>query len=172
MDGTSGALIREARRRARLSQTDLARRAGVAQSVISAYESDRREPGIRTLAKLVEATGHELAVGLIPAPRTQLGLPDTRLGRRLRRHRRAVIELADQRGAHNVRVFGSVARGEDTAASDIDLLVDLDHNVGLVALAGLRRELSELLGVEVDVVPASTLKRTIRDTVLPEAITL
>ena len=47
--------MRDARLRARLSQTDLARRAGVAQSVISAYESDRRDPGLRTLTKLIEA---------------------------------------------------------------------------------------------------------------------
>ncbi|PXY32648.1 hypothetical protein BAY60_01675 [Prauserella muralis] len=94
------------------------------------------------------------------------------MGRRLRRHRRTVLELAAQRGARNVRVFGSVARGEDTADSDIDLLMDLDDNVGLVALAGLKRELAELLGVDVDVVPASTLKRAIRDQVLAEAISL
>lgn len=165
-------MLREARCRARLSQTDLARRAGVAQSVISAYESDKREPGIRTLAKLIEATGHGLSVELTPVPRNLLGLPDTHLGLRLRRHRRAVIALAEQRGAHNVRVFGSVARGEDTASSDIDLLVDLDDNVGLFALAGLRRELGELLGVDVDVVPASTLKPAIRENVRAEAIAL
>lgn len=165
-------MIREARRRARLSQTDLAQRAGVAQSVISAYESDRRDPSLRTLAKLIEATGHQLAFELIPAPRDQLGLPDTRLGRRLRRHRRAVTEIAARRGAHNVRVFGSVARGEDTDNSDIDLLVDLDIGVGLVSLAGLHRELADLLQVDVDVVPATTLKPAVRDEVLSEAIAL
>lgn len=165
-------MIREARRRARLSQTDLARRAGVAQSVISAYESDRREPGLRTLVKLIGATGHQLALELIPAPRNQLGLPDTRLGRRLRRHRRALMEIAARRGARNVRVFGSVARGEDTDTSDIDLLVDLDMGVGLVSLAGLNRELAELLGVDVDVVPAATLKPAVRDEILSEAIAL
>ncbi len=172
MDGTPGALIREARRRARLSQADLARRAGVAQPVISAYESDRREPGLRTLAKLLEATGHDLDVQLIPLQRNRMGLPDTPLGRRLRRHRRAVIALAEGRGAHNVRVFGSVARGEDTDTSDIDLLVDLEVGVGLVALEGLRRELSELLAVPVDVVPASTLKPGVEEPVLAEALTL
>lgn len=172
MKSTAGMLIRQARDRARLSQTDLARRAGVAQSVISAYEHDHREPSMRTLAKLIEATGNELAVNLVPAPRNRLGLPDTRLGRRLRRNRRAVLALAFQRGARNVRVFGSVARGDDTASSDIDLLVDLDDKVGLIALAGLRRELSELLRAEVDVVPASTLKAGVRDEVLAEAITL
>lgn len=165
-------MIREARSRARLSQTDLARRAGVAQSVISAYEADRREPGLRTFVKLIEATGHRLAFNLIAAPRNQLGLPDTPLGRRLRRHRRAVIQTAARRGAHNVRVFGSIARGNETDTSDIDLLVDLDDGVGLVSLAGLTRELSELLGVDVDVVPAATLKPAIRDVVMDEAITL
>lgn len=165
-------MIREARRRARLSQTDLARRASVAQSVISAYESDRREPGLHTLTKLIEATGHQLAFELIAPPRDRLGLPNSRLGRRLRRHRRAVIALTSRCGAHNVRVFGSVARGEDTDTSDIDLLVDLDERVSLVALSGLQRELTDLLGVAVDVVPATTLKPVIRDEVLAEAILL
>jgi predicted nucleotidyltransferase/DNA-binding XRE family transcriptional regulator len=165
-------MIREARRRARLSQTDLAQRAGVAQSVISAYECDQRDPSLRTLAKLIEATGHQLAFELVPAPRDQLGLPDTRLGRRLRRHRRAVTEIAARRGARNVRVFGSVARGEDTDSSDIDLLVDLDPGVGLVSLAGLQRELADLLDVDVDVVPAATVKPAVRDEVLNEAIAL
>jgi predicted nucleotidyltransferase/DNA-binding XRE family transcriptional regulator len=169
---SSGAIIREARRGARLSQTDLARRAGVAQSVISAYESERREPGLRTLVKLVEATGQTLAFNLVPGPRNRLGLPDTRLGRRLRRHRRGVIDSATRRGARGVRVFGSVARGEDSDTSDIDLLVDLDDRVGLVTLAGLNRELSQLLGVDVDVVPAGSLKPEIRDRVSAEAITL
>jgi predicted nucleotidyltransferase/DNA-binding XRE family transcriptional regulator len=168
----SGAIIREARRRGRLSQNDLARRAGVTQPVISAYESDRREPGLRTLTRLIEATGHQLAFEVVPAPGRTLGLADTPLGRRLRRRRRAVIETAARRGAHNVRAFGSVARGEDTESSDIDLLVDLDEGVGLVALAGLVRELTELLHVEVDVVPAALLKQAIREEVLAEAVPL
>lgn len=172
METTSGALIREARRRARLSQTDLAHRAGVAQSVISAYESDRREPGLRTLRRLIEASGHRLVLHLLPVPRNKLGLPDTPVGRRLRHRRRAVITTAARRGARNVRVFGSVARGQDTDASDIDLLVDLDDDVGLLSLAAMRRELSELLGARVDVVPAAMIKPAIRDDVVDEAIAL
>jgi predicted nucleotidyltransferase len=158
--------------RARLSQADVARRCGVAQSVISAYESGRREPGVRTLARLIEATGHELVLELMPTPGRTLGLPDTRLGRRLRQRRVAIIDTAAKRRARNVRVFGSVARGEDTASSDVDLLVDLDEGVSLVVLAGLKRELSELLGINVDVVPAATLKARVRDEVLAEAIAL
>ena len=172
MSLTPGQLIRDARRDARLSQTDLARRAGVAQSVISAYESDRREPGMAMLSKLIEATGHQLTLNVEPLPGRRLGLPDTPLGRRLRRHRRAVIDLSERRGVRNIRVFGSVARGDDHQGSDIDLLVDVDDGVGLVGLAGVARELSELLGVSVDVVPADSLKRTIRAEVLAEAVPL
>jgi predicted nucleotidyltransferase/DNA-binding XRE family transcriptional regulator len=169
---TSAELVRRARTAARLSQNDLAARAGVAQPMISAYESGRREPSLPTLTKLVEATGHRMRIELVPAPADQLGLPDTRLGRLLRRHRRAVLEISAKRKTHNVRVFGSVARGKDHADSDIDLLVDLEPGVGLVGLAGLTRELTELLGVPVDVVPADTLKARIRTEVFAEAIPL
>jgi uncharacterized protein len=150
----------------------MARRSGVAQSVISAYESGRREPGVQTLARLVEATGHRLVLEVVATSGRSLGLPDTRLGRRLRQRRLAIIETAARRRAHDVRVFGSVARGEDTAASDVDLLVELEEGVGLVDFAGLKRELSELLGVDVDVVPAATLKARVRDEVLADAIPL
>lgn len=168
----AGDVLREARERAQLSQTDVARRSGIAQSVISAYESGRREPGVRTLARLVKATGHELELDVVPAPDRQLGLPDTPLGRRLRRRRKVIIDIAARRGAHNVRVFGSVARGDNTADSDIDLLVDIDKGVGIVGLAGLKRELTDLLGKSVDVVPTDTLKARIRAEVLTEAIPL
>lgn len=172
MSDRAGHVLREARTRARLSQTDLARRARVAQSVISAYESGRREPGLQTLARLVEATGHELTLDLRATPERQLGLPDTPLGRRLRRHRKAIIDTASRRGARNVRVFGSVARGEDHPDSDIDLLVDLERTVTLAKLAGLKRELTDLLGVDVDVVPADTLKPRVRTEALAEAVPL
>lgn len=144
----------------------------MAQSVISAYESDRREPGLAMLTKLIEAAGHELVVDLRPLSTLCRGLPDTPLGRRLRRHRRAVIDTATRRGASNVRVFGSVARGDESEQSDVDLLVDLGSDVGLVALAGLAREIGEIVGVDVDVVPAESLKPGMRAQVLAEAIPL
>src|ERR1700680_3823259 len=132
MTSLPGAVIREARILARFSQADVARRSGVAQSVISAYESGRREPGVQTLARLVEATGHQLVLDVVPTPGRVLGLPDTRLGRRLTQRRLAIIATAANRRARDVRVFGSVARGEDTATSDVDLLVELDEGVSLV----------------------------------------
>jgi predicted nucleotidyltransferase len=144
----------------------------VAQSVISAYESDRREPGLAMLTKLIEAAGHELVVDVRPSSTLRPGLPDTPLGRRLRRRRRAVIDTAARRGASNVRVFGSVARGDESEHSDVDLLVDLGSDVGLVALAGLAREIGQIVGVDVDVVPADSLKPGVREQVLAEAIPL
>ena len=66
MAAGAGAVIREARRRSGLSQAELARRAGVSQPVITAYESGRREPGLSMLAKLVDASGHRLRVELVP----------------------------------------------------------------------------------------------------------
>lgn len=155
-----------------MSQSELARRAGVSQPVISAYERSRREPGLAMLSRLVEATGHHLRVEVVPEADATRGLPDTPMGRRLRRNRGALASIAERRGASNVRVFGSVARGEDTEDSDVDLLVDLSPDVGLVGLAGLERELVDLLGRPVDVVPASSLKAGIAPQVFAEAIPL
>jgi predicted nucleotidyltransferase/DNA-binding XRE family transcriptional regulator len=172
VDVVAAEVIREARRRSGLSQAELARRVGVSQPVISAYESGRREPGLAMLTKLVAGTGHRLRVDLAAESGARPGLPDTPMGRRLRRHRRAIIDAARRRGASNVRVFGSVARGQDTGSSDVDLLVDLAGDVGLVGLIGLEREIAETLRCKVDVVPAATLKAGLAPRVLGEAVPL
>ncbi len=169
---TSGSLLREARTRARLSQTDVARRARIAQSVISAYESGRREPSLTTLGRLVAATGHHLVLGLEPDPDARPGLPDTPLGRRVRHHRSALLATAAGHGATNVRVFGSVARGEDRSDSDVDLLVDLAPGTSLVALGTLERELSEVLGTHVDLAPSDSLRPNVKAEAEREAIPL
>ncbi|HUY30036.1 MAG TPA: nucleotidyltransferase domain-containing protein [Acidimicrobiales bacterium] len=172
-DVPPGQFLRKARTNAHLSQTDVARRAHVAQSVISAYESGRREPSVSTLARLIGATGHRLLLGLERASNSSPpGLPDTPLGRRLRQRRRAVLACAARHRASNVRVFGSVARGEDRPDSDVDLVMDLDEGTGLFALEALRRELSEILGVPVDVAPSDSLRPRVREEVQREAIPL
>jgi predicted nucleotidyltransferase/DNA-binding XRE family transcriptional regulator len=169
----SAALLRRARLAAGLTQTELARRAGVTQSVISAYESGRREPALSTLARLVEAAGARLHLDLEDgaefAPRP---LPATDRGRRLRRRRQQVLRIAAEHGATDVRLFGSTARGEDGPSSDIDLLVHLGPEVGLFGLARLRRELQEVLGVPVDVVPDDGLAPSVRAAVQRDAVPL
>ncbi len=96
----------------------------------------------------------------------------TALGRTLAVNRATVIAVAAAAGAKNVRVFGSVGRGRDTAGSDIDLLVDLSATTSLFDLGRLESELSTLLGAKVDVVPAASLRANLRDRVLAEAIPL
>lgn len=90
---------------------------------------------------------------------------------RLDARRSAVIATAGRYGAHNVRLFGSLARGDHTEASDIDLLVDFEEGVGLFQVARLVAELKELLQSHVDVVSAGSL-RPWDDDVLEEAIPL
>lgn len=96
----------------------------------------------------------------------------TPLGRTLEQHRAAVIRAASEAGVSNVRVFGSVARGEDTADSDIDLLVELRDGTTLFALARLEQQLTALLGASVDVVPARSLRQNVRASALADAVPL
>jgi predicted nucleotidyltransferase len=84
-----------------------------------------------------------------------------------------ILEIADRHGAFNVRVFGSVARGEETPESDIDFLIDYDiDRVSPWFPVGLIHDLQDLLGREVDVVTERGLHRYIRDRVLSEAVSL
>lgn len=98
--------------------------------------------------------------------------PRSRLGRVVAQHREEILALASQHKATNVRVFGSVARGDDEASSDIDLLVDLEPGADLMDLAGLAIELEGLLEHPVDVVPARTLKPHVAHSALAQAAVL
>jgi uncharacterized protein len=169
---SSSALLRAARERAGLSQAELARRSGVAQSVVSAYEAGKRQPALPTLAKLIGATGHTLAINLERSDPSVRGLPDTPLGRRLRQHRQALLHAVADAGGSNLRVFGSVARGQDTADSDVDLLVDLPEGTGLFALQALEGRLRRILHVDVDLAPATSLKPRVRAEAEADAIAL
>ena len=168
----AGAFLLAARQKSGLSQTELARRANVAQSVISAYESGRREPGLSTLSRLVAATGQRLTVGLETGEPDVRGLPDTRLGRRLRQRRAAMIAAAERHGASNLRVFGGVARGEDRHDSDVHLLVDIAPSAGLAALAALESELTSIFQGGVVLATVDGLNPRVRVDAQREAIPL
>jgi len=90
----------------------------------------------------------------------------------LQAKREEILRVAAKRGARNVRIFGSVARGEADEASDIDILVDLEPGRSLLDLGGLWSELNELLGRKVEVVTEKGLRERIRDRVLREAVPL
>jgi predicted nucleotidyltransferase/DNA-binding XRE family transcriptional regulator len=167
---SAGELLRQARTSAGLTQVELAQRLGIQQSVISAYESGRRQPSVPTLATMIAATEHQLLLDVRPVERTRkLAGP---LGRRIRRRQRRLLDVAARYGATNVRVFGSVARGSEGSDSDIDVLVDLPSTSGLFTLMRLERDLENLLEASVDVVPADSVKPRLRAAIERDLVSL
>jgi uncharacterized protein len=83
-----------------------------------------------------------------------------------------IMTAAARHGARNIRVFGSVARGEADDLSDLDLLVDLDHDRSLMDLGGLLMDLQADLNVRIDVATERMLRSDIRERVLSEAVPL
>lgn len=134
-----------------MSQSQLARAARVSQPNLSAYENGRRTPTKDVLDRISRALR---------------GRPSERVAQ----HREAIRVAVARHSARQPRIFGSVARGDDEPGSDLDLLVDFTGEASLLDEVGLRLELTELLGVEVDVVAVDTLRGDFRDRVLREAV--
>jgi predicted nucleotidyltransferase len=149
---TSAEQIRDARARTGLTQRRLALLAGVPQPNLSSYESGKVEPRPETLARILAAT-------------------TTRASDALRAEREGVIVAATRRRASNVRVFGSVARGTEDDASDIDLLVTFAPDASILDAAGLVLDLEKLLGRPVDVM-SDRAEGPILDRALAEAVPL
>jgi predicted nucleotidyltransferase/DNA-binding XRE family transcriptional regulator len=131
--------LRAVRLRAGLTQQQLAELSGVRQPNIAAYERGLRRPSELMLRRLLDAAR--------PRPSVVLNA-----------HRVNIREIAARHHAHDVRVFGSVARNSDRSDSDLDLLVTFDDDATLVDQAALINELQDLLGLSVDVVSASALR--------------
>jgi len=138
---------------------------------ISAYEAGRRQPSILTLAKLIDAAGCDLMVDIQHQP-PQLGKLSGPVGRQVRRKRHDLVAAAAAHDVTNLRVFGSVARGEDRSDSDVDLLADLPADMGLLGLGRVQAELEGILGAKVDLVPAGDLKPGVRARAERELIAL
>lgn len=102
----------------------------------------------------------------VDAPRRAVTLDEVRA------HRAEIERLGGRYGMRNIRVFGSVARGEAGAASDLDLLVDVERGHGYFDMAGFALGVEELLGVFTQVATSGGLKARIRQRVLHEAVAL
>jgi uncharacterized protein len=162
---TASDVISQARRAAGLTQSELGVRARVTQSVVSAYESGSREPGVEMMRKLVRAAGFDLTFEL-----TATGLSP--LQRVIEAHGPELAVALGALGASNIRLFGSVARGDENPGSDVDLLVDVEESTGLFALGRMRTAAESILGVAVDIVPANSLKADASAKILAEAVPL
>lgn len=90
----------------------------------------------------------------------------------LRKEREHIYKIARKYGAGNIRVFGSLSRGEEGPDSDIDFLVDFEEDRSLFDLVGLKLELEELLGHKVDLVTERAMHRLISAKVMKEAVPL
>jgi len=156
-----GRSLRAARTRAGLSQAELAQRAQTSQPAIARYEAGVATPSLPTLERLLAATGASLVLGT-SRPRT--GRAD-----RLRRSRAKLTAAAHTRGVSTIRVFGSVARGDATGASDVDLLVELEPGRTLIDLIGFKHDAERILGQRVDVATPSLMKQRVRRRALRDA---
>jgi predicted nucleotidyltransferase len=90
----------------------------------------------------------------------------------LKDKREEILQIAASHGARNVRVFGSLARGEAGPDSDVDILVELGSDRSLLDIVAIKQDLEDLLGRRVDVVTRAAISPYIREQVLGEAISL
>ena len=154
--GGSGAIRREVER---LLGAGLARERRIGnQRLIAADESSPCYAALQALARTPAQ----------PAPRRNPARPSAALIAR----RGAVLKALARHGLSRPRVFGSVARGSDTGASDLDLLVDAGPRTSLLDLAKAQRALEEALGARVDLVTLEDLPEDWRRTALAEAVPL
>jgi predicted nucleotidyltransferase len=87
----------------------------------------------------------------------------------LKLKRAEILQIAEKYGVKNIRVFGSVARGEDDEKSDVDLLMEFPRPFTLLKYASMKRELESIIGFQVEMVSRSFLKTRVRKMILNEA---
>jgi predicted nucleotidyltransferase len=90
----------------------------------------------------------------------------------IKSRRKEILDIANTFGAKNIRVFGSMARGEENPESDIDIIVEMEEGSSLLDIIAIKQDIEELLGRKVDVVTEASLSPYIRDAVLREAVNL
>lgn len=165
-------VLRDARQLGGLTQSQLSTRSGITQSVISAYERGRREPGAETFLMLIEAAGLDFIIRVPTNTYRHPTLPDSAQTRALVKHRQRILDLVAEHHASNVRIFGSVARGEARPDSDIDILVDFGPNTGLFSIVALQESLSKLLHFPIDLGDPKSLKPHVQPSVTKDQLSL
>ena len=95
-----------------------------------------------------------------------------KLGPLIRKKRENILKIAKSHGATNIRIFGSYARGDEQAGSDIDLLVELEPGRSLLDIIAIKQDIEDMINRRVDVVTAGALSPYIREEIVKEAIVL
>ncbi|WP_404385665.1 helix-turn-helix domain-containing protein [Knoellia locipacati] len=157
---TARDILRLARRQQRLTQAELAERAGVSQNVVARYESCRQQPTVAALERLVAVCGYTLEWTLRHAPDTALetardGRFSGPIGRRLIRELDTVLAALDALGATDARVYGGVADGSEGVGCPVLIGVNLPLDVDQMALSVMSGHLGLAIDAHVTVVPHS-----------------
>jgi len=90
----------------------------------------------------------------------------------IKNRRNEILAIATRYGASNIRVFGSMAHGNESPESDIDIIVKMEKGRSLLDIIAIKQDIEELLGRKVDVVTEASISPYIRDNVLKEAVSL
>ncbi|MFV9673624.1 MAG: nucleotidyltransferase domain-containing protein [Acidimicrobiia bacterium] len=172
----AGAALRRLRIRARLSLREVQRRCGVSAARLSRIENGHVDPRLSTIEAILGAFDTDLGdlgaeIGAA-ADASGVDAGEASPITVVLRNRSRIHETLATHGASHPRIFGSVARGTAGPNSDIDLLVDLESGRTLFDLAALRADLEQLLGVQVDVVPAAGLDGDARTEIMAEALAI
>lgn len=128
-----------------MSARDLATASGVSASTVTRIERGEINPTVVMLERLLEASGNQLDI--VVSQRSRRPTLDE-----LRSHRNAIVGIVESFGGSNVRVFGSVARGDAHDGSDVDLLVDVPAGTGLITIERIAEAIEAAVPWRVDVV--------------------
>jgi len=90
----------------------------------------------------------------------------------LKNKRDEILTIAKKYGAKNIRIFGSMARGEENLQSDLDIIVEMEKGSSLLDIIAIKQDIEELLGLNVDIVTEASISPYIREMVLKEAVNL
>jgi len=90
----------------------------------------------------------------------------------LKKNRESIISVVERNGGGNVRIFGSLARGEGLTDSDVDILIELDPGRSLLDILAIKQDLEDLLQRNVDVLTESAVSPYIKDDIMREAVAL